>query len=136
MAENSARERVRCAVDAATLARWRVSAPESPAGGRDERRRDKRRGVRLTWGKALDVSDRFLCDCLVMNRSHGGARLRLARRIALPTSFHFFDDAETALFAGSVVWRQGDIVGCRLTLEPLHGKEETVKRMSGRYYAL
>ncbi|MEK4035310.1 hypothetical protein WOC76_07075 [Methylocystis sp. IM3] len=123
-------------VAGSALARWRASPSESPADGGDERRSDKRRGVSLNWGKALDTSDRFLCDCLVLNRSHGGARLRLARKLALPTSFHFFDDAEAALFAGSVVWRQGDIVGCRLTLEPLHGKEEAVKRMSGRYYAL
>ncbi len=124
--------------EAAALARWRgkraFSGSHADAPG--ERRREKRREVRLNWGKALDVSDRFLCDCVVMNRSHGGARLRLARRIVLPASFHFFDEAQSALFAGSVVWRQGDLIGCRLALEPFRDKEQVVKRMSGRYYAL
>jgi hypothetical protein len=101
-----------------------------------ERRQDRRRGVRLNWGKALDASDRFLCECLVVNRSRGGARVRLARRIGLPLRFHFFDDAEKALYDARVVWRQGDLVGCRLALSPLRNKQEVVKRMSGRYYAV
>lgn len=122
---------------AAALSRWRARLVKAaPSERLAERRRHKRRGVRLNWGKALDISDRFLCDCVVLNRSQGGARLRLARKIGLPAAFHFFDDSESALFAGAVVWRKGDVIGCRLTPEPLRGKGEVVKRMSGRYYAL
>ncbi len=140
MADKFARESAHAPAGAAALARWRSRvdkpAPATCHAVLGERRRDKRRGVRLNWGKALDVSDRFLCDCVVLNRSHGGVRLRLARKIALPAAFYFFDDSEGALFAGAVVWRHGDVVGCRLGLEPLHGKGEVVRRMSGRYYAL
>lgn len=101
-----------------------------------ERRRARRRGVRLTWGKALDASDRFLCECLVVNRSQGGARLRLTRKVALPNVFHYFDDTERAIYVAQVVWRQDDIVGCRMGLSPLRGKEDVVARMSSPYYAI
>ncbi len=120
------------------LARWRAR-PRKELACRPitaERRDGKRRGVRLAWGKALDRSDRFLCDCHVVNRSPGGARLRLARKIALPAAFHFFDDGEGAIYAAEVAWRQGEVVGCRLALAPLRGMGEFVKRMSGRYYAV
>ena len=30
-----------------------------------DRRRVKRRDVRLNWGKTLDLSERFLCDCRI-----------------------------------------------------------------------
>lgn len=121
------------------LSRWRGRASGVGASKFEasmDRRRYKRWRVRLKWGKALDLSERFLCDCLVVNRSDCGARLRLARKIALPTTFLFFDDAAGALYAGRVIWRQGGFIGCRLSLEPLGGRPEVVKRMSGPYYAL
>jgi hypothetical protein len=112
------------------------STGELPSGDPRERRRARRRGVRLTWGKALDASDRFLCECLVIDRAQDGARLRLARKVALPNVFHFFDDIENAIYAAQVVWRQNDIVGCRIGLSPLCGKEDVVTRMSSPLYAL
>lgn len=123
----------------ALLNRWRArpcAGSGSNRGPSLDRRREKRRRVRLNWGKALNVAERFLCDCLIVNRSAGGARLRLARRIALPKTFLFFDDVAGALYAAEVVWRQGELVGCLLAREPLRDRKEVVKRMANRYYAL
>lgn len=141
MAVKSDIEGIRLGIGVSALARWRARRSGAPTFERlsdaaADRRREKRRDVRLNWGKALDLSDRFLCDCRVVDRAPGGVRLRLARMIAAPTRFHFFDEAEGALYAAQVVWRRGAEIGCRLSMSPLRGKAHVARRMSGRYYAV
>ncbi|MGJ0508728.1 MAG: PilZ domain-containing protein [Methylocystis sp.] len=123
------------------LSRWRLRRSgaalfERLSESAPERRREKRRGVRLNWGKALDVSERFLCDCRIVDRATGGARLHLVRNITPPARFYLFDEAEGAVYAALIVWRQGAEIGCRLSLSPLRDKAHVAQRMKGRYYAL
>jgi len=132
---------VRLHAGLSALARWRLVREAAPTFERlsdeaPERRRERRRDTRLTWGKALDPSGRFLCDCRVVNRTPGGLRLRLIRKIALPTQFHFFDETAGALFAARVCWRRGDDIGCRLSPSPLRNMAHVAQRMKSRYYAL
>ena len=90
----------------------------------------------MKWGKALDCADRFLCECVLSNRTIDGACLRLTRNITLPQRFQLFEDDSGALFDATVVWRRGAEIGCRLSPAPILGKIDIVRRMQGRYYAM
>lgn len=141
MAARTVLDGVRLHAGMSALARWRLGQSaaatfERLSDAAPERRREKRRGARLNWGKALDPSGRFLCDCRVVNRTRDGLRLRLARKVALPAHFHFFDDVDGALFAARICWRRGDEVGCRLSPSPLRDMAGVAQRMQSRYYAL
>jgi hypothetical protein len=134
-------EGVRLHAGLSALSRWRLRSAGAPLFERlsdaaPDRRSEKRRDVRLAWGKALDLSERFLCDCRIVDRALGGVRLRLARNVAPPARFYLFDEAEDALFAAQIVWRSGNDLGCRVSLSPLRDKANVAQRMKGRYYAL
>jgi hypothetical protein len=134
-------EGVRLHAGLSALSRWRLRRGGAPFFERlseagPDRRREKRREVRLNWGKALDLSERFLCDCRIVDRVVGGVRLRLVRNISPPARFYLFDEAEGMLFSAQIVWRRGSDVGCRISLSPLRDKTFVVERMKARYYAL
>ena len=141
MARQFPLEGARLAPGAGALARWRLRRLGAVpyvriAETSTERRREKRHAVRLNWGKALDAGDRFLSECLIVDRGGGGLRLRLARVVAIPPRFQFFDDADGLLYAARLVWRRGQEVGCRLARQPTTTKPQTLRRMRGPYYAL
>lgn len=141
MAGKHVMDGVRLHAGLSALSRWRLRSGGAPLFERlgdapADRRHEKRRAVRLTWGKALDLSERFLCDCRIVDRALGGARLRLARNIAPPTRFYLFDEAEGGIFAAHIMWRRGSEIGCRLSPTPLRDKAHVAQRMKGRYYAL
>lgn len=126
---------------ASALTRWRarrrgVIVFERIGESSPERRCDKRRRTRFAWGKALDDSGRFLCDCLIADRSVGGARVLLARRVALPRAFRLFDDGDGRIYGAAVVWRRESEVGCRLFDAPSDGRARAERRMGARLYAV
>lgn len=123
------------------LARWRGEKSDGVAYFRisdepSERRGEARRPRRLKWGKTLDSDDRFLAECLVVNRTIGGACLQLARNIVLPTRFQLFEDDTGVISGAEVVWRRAQRIGCRVALTPTPGKQVIIDRMRARYYAL
>lgn len=141
MSDRPVLEGVRIDRDLNMLARWRAERhgaatftrlEESPS----DRRNEKRRSARLRWGKALDGADRFLCECLVNNRTRGGACLRLARNVTLPRKFQLYEDDSGELYEAQVVWRRGAQIGCRLSLTPKPDKADVARRMRSRYYAM
>jgi hypothetical protein len=134
-------EGVRMTTGMSSLALWRerrggVVAYARVADEAPDRRREARRPARLKWGKALDDADRFLSECVVVNRAGGGACLRLTRNVALPLKFQFFDDDSGETYAAQVAWRRGSEIGCRLSRAPLSDKDQVERRMRNRYYAL
>jgi len=123
------------------LSRWRAQRSGAATFMRLEeaprdRRREQRRGAHLKWGKTLDRADRFLCECVFANRTSGGARLRLARNIALPQKFQLYEDDSGNIFDAQIVWRRGGEIGCRLSRAPKQDKTRVVRRMQERCYAL
>ena len=101
-----------------------------------ERRSELRRPSRMKWGKILDERDRFLCECLILNRTVNGAGLRLTRAIAPPQRFQLFEDDRAEIFGALLVWRRGAEIGCRLSRTASPGKGAVVRRMCGKFYAL
>ncbi|MGO8739563.1 hypothetical protein [Rhodoblastus sp.] len=79
----------------------------------DEKRREDRRRTRLRAGKILDRANRFLTDATIIDRSCRGLRLRLAREVATPEVFHFFDEEAEAIYVARIVWRSGRLLGAR-----------------------
>lgn len=82
-----------------------------PQAREDEKRREYRRRTRLRVGKILDRANRFLADATIIDRSCRGLRLRLAREIAAPEIFHFFDEENEAIFVARLIWREGRLLG-------------------------
>jgi hypothetical protein len=108
---------------------------ESPSPPFVERRREARRPVHLQSGKILDRGERFLTEFLYRNRTEGGIRLRLARRVPLPRFILLYDDQRRALHAAKVIWQNGADAGCRMKGCWPHS-EKLLRRMSGPYYAV
>ena len=88
-------------------------AAPAPEGRKDEKRREDRRRTRLRAGKILDRANRFLADATIIDRSCCGVRLRLAREVAAPEIFHFFDEEAETVFVARLVWREGRLIGAR-----------------------
>lgn len=89
------------------------SAAPTNEARKDEKRREDRRRTRLRAGKILDRANRFLADATIIDRSCCGVRLRLAREVAAPEIFHFFDEEAETVFVARLVWREGRLIGAR-----------------------
>ena len=103
-----------------------------------DKRASQRRRSRLQSAKLLDSNNRFLCECLVHDRSSAGLRLKLMKNIGLPSRCVFFDDESGAVTAVAIVWRRGLAVGMRYRpsegLKALSPSARTA--LHGRYYAM
>ena len=114
--------------------------PEAPpiAGKRIEKRSSARRRLRLRSGKLLDAHNKFLCECLVRDRSGQGLCLMLAKNIGLPIRYRLYDDETGSLHAITTIWRRSAVLGVRYcsTLKPVAIKESDRSALRGRYYAV
>ena len=121
---------------------YRVVAParpvDPPAGGRREHRAFGRRRTRLRSAKVLDSANKFICECLVIDRSAGGLRLTLGRNVGLPRYFHVHDDETGAVAAVATIWRRGATLGVRITcaLAPTALKPIERSALRGLFYAI
>jgi hypothetical protein len=111
----------------------------SVALGRDasagEKRRAPRRRTRLRAGKILDRANRFVVDATILDRSCAGLRLRIARDVALPDIFHFYDDESETIFVARIAWRNQALVGARRG----PGVSATLRQLMalrGKYYGV
>jgi hypothetical protein len=124
------------------LVAYRVVAPARPAnptaGDRREHRAFGRRRTRLRSAKVLDSANKFICECLVIDRSASGLRLTLGRNIGLPRYFRVHDDESGAIEAVATVWRRGATLGVHVTgaLGPTALKPIERSALGGLYYAV
>jgi hypothetical protein len=109
---------------------------ESNAPGRREMRASERRRSRLSSAKLLDSSGRFLCECLVHDRSSSGLRLKLMKNVSLPNRYLLYDDETNEINVVSTVWRRDSLLGVRRTAESASVKESMRAALRGRYYAV
>jgi hypothetical protein len=111
------------------------SAAPTPEAGDDEKRREDRRRTRLRAGKILDRANRFLADATIIDRSCCGVRLRLAREVAAPEIFHFFDEEAETVFVARLVWREGRLIGARRG-RPIAATPRQIAALRTKFYAM
>lgn len=106
-------------------------------GVRDHRAAGRQR-TRLRSAKILDSANRFVCDCLIHDRSATGLRLTLARNMGLPPQFRLHDDETGKVDAVATVWRRGASLGVRYSPSagPVSIKPSVQSALRGRYYAI
>ena len=105
---------------------------------RRQRRRHPRWRTRLRTGKVATLSNGFIADCLIFDRSECGARLRLVEPVELPEHIKLFDDELTRLLVAVVIWRRDNELG--VEFPDGQGNGETCGKghaaLSGKYYAV
>ncbi|MBV8474606.1 MAG: hypothetical protein JO107_04150 [Hyphomicrobiales bacterium] len=112
--------------------------PQPTVNGRPDNRGAGRRRTRLRSGKLLDQANKFLCDCLIHDRSTTGLRLALPRGAELPAQFRVHDDETGHIDPVALVWRRGAVVGVRFIADvgPVSVKPSDRAALRGRYYAV
>lgn len=104
----------------------------------DDKRLARRRRTRLRSGKIADRQNRFLIECAIHDRSDEGARLRLAKNMALPDDIRLFDDEQKSLAPARIIWRQGQEIGIRFlppeTIGPV--SEAEIAALGRKFYAV
>lgn len=111
---------------------------EKPAenGRRDDRAAGRRR-TRLRSAKILDAANKFVCDCLIHDRSATGLRLTLARNLGLPVHFRVHDDETGNVDVVATVWRRGAVLGVRYSQAGSVPIKPSVRSaLRGRFYAV
>ena len=85
----------------------------SPSAPRAETPRSEPR-VRtlLRTGKILDLNSNILAECLILDVSPHGARLRLETRVAtMPKLLLVYDERSKAVFSAEVRWHRNNEIG-------------------------
>jgi hypothetical protein len=67
--------------------------------------------VHLRAGQISDRQHHFICDCVVRDRSKGGARLLLPRNIKVPLLIWFYDEEYGEAVKAEVRWRRNQEIG-------------------------
>lgn len=77
-----------------------------------DKRSEPRFRTHLRSGRIYDLQQRFICDCVIRDRSHNGARLLLPKNVKMPHNFICFLDEELNEFLRAEVrWRQDREIG-------------------------
>ena len=120
---------------ASSQKRWFIRGAD-----RNCRRTEPRRPLHLVSGKLVDEKLNFIVECMLLDFSPAGCRLRLARDVPLPKTVHVYLDKDASIFIVSTVWRRGAHIGLRLidrVAAPGHERTPIKWRSLGqRYYAL
>lgn len=102
-----------------------------------EKRSARRLRTRLRPGKLLGENGCFLSDCAIVERSAGGARVRIFGTGAdLLQEIALFDETELVRRPARLVWTSHSLAGlCYAGPAEAVGPEEH-ERIAGRYYAV
>lgn len=101
-----------------------------------ERRTRARTKTRLRPGKLLDEAGGFVADCAILDRSDGGARVRLYEPIALPEKMSLLDESERARRSAECIWTRGDLAGLRWDDTAERLESTAFLSLAGPYYAV
>ncbi len=83
---------------------YRVLEPRhEPKQKNADKRAEGRHRTRLHSGKILDLTNKFLIDCQIHNRSAHGARLILAAKVKAPRRFRLFSDTDGELVDAKII---------------------------------
>ncbi|MGD0640346.1 MAG: hypothetical protein ABSC22_06325 [Roseiarcus sp.] len=106
-------------------------------GPRDHRAAGRKR-TRLRSAKILDSANKFVCDCLIHDRSASGLRLTLAQNLGLPAHFRVYEDESGEVDVVETVWRRGAVLGVRYSraLGMVSIKPSDRAALRGQFYAI
>lgn len=104
----------------------------------NEKRRAPRRRTRLRAGKIVDSNNQFLSECVIVDRSSRGIRVRPMRKVALPQFFRLYDDLDEKIVDVCQVWSDnGDIgVVLRDAWESAQAAKHPCAALGGKFYAV
>ncbi|MDH7798673.1 MULTISPECIES: hypothetical protein [unclassified Beijerinckia] len=104
----------------------------------NEKRRTPRRRTRLRAGKIVDSNNQFLSECVIVDRSARGIRVRPMRKVALPQFFRLYDDLDKKIVDVCRVWSDNGDIG--VVLRDVWESAQTAKHpcatLGGKYYAV
>lgn len=104
-----------------------------------EKRQHPRRRTRLRSGKVADLTDKFLCECMIFDVSDGGAGLLVPADLELPDEVLLFDDLDKTIAVARLVWRKGEQLGAAFEVPPAPVSMFNAKRLQALqfpYYAV
>ena len=110
-----------------------VAASRPPA----DRRGDQRLRTRLRSGKIINDDGQFLIECLIVDRSSFGGKLRLPKTSPLPARVMLYDDQSGELLRATVIWRRDRETGIRFTaVERTDRFRAIADAMRRKFYAM
>ena len=92
---------------------YSVISVASPKGPPADKRTNQRLRTRLRAGQLTDKRLGVIVDCLIQDRSHTGARLRLAQDRPLPKQFVLSDDVSQIQLWVQLAWQKGRDAGVK-----------------------
>lgn len=107
------------------------------ASRRDHRAAGRKR-TRLRSAKILNSANKFVCECLIHDRSASGLRLTLAQNLGLPARFRVHDDELGEVDVVETVWRRGAVLGVRYSqaFGLVSVKPSDRAALRGQFYAI
>ncbi len=110
-----------------------VASARPPA----DRRGDQRRRTRLRSGKIIDDDGQFVIECLIVDRSFLGGKLRLPKISPLPARVMLYDDQSGELLQATVIWRRDRETGIRFTATERNERYRAIAdAMRRKFYAM
>ncbi len=102
-----------------------------------DRRSDRRRRTQLRSGKIINDKGQFVIECLIVDRSSFGGKLRLPKISPLPARVMLYDDQTGELFHATVIWRRDRETGIRFTATERNERFRAIAdAMRRKFYAM
>ena len=109
----------------------------TPSRAPADRRGDQRRRTRLRSGKIIDDNGQFVIECLIVDRSSFGGKLRLPKISPLPARVMLYDDQSGELLHATVIWRRDRETGIRFTATERSERYRAIAdAMRRKFYAM
>ena len=116
---------------------YTVLKEPSPSRSPADRRGDQRRRTRLRSGKIITDGGQFVIECLIVDRSSFGGKLRLPKISPLPARVMLYDDQSGELFHATVIWRRDRETGIRFTATERNERFRAIAdAMRRKFYAM
>lgn len=103
-----------------------------------EKRGTPRQRTRLRGGKIADANNQFLSECVIIDRSPQGIRLRPVRPVTLPPSFRLYDDLDRKVVDVHQIWASNGEIGVVLrdTWESVQAANHPSASLGAKFYAV
>ena len=116
---------------------YTVLKEAAPSRAPADRRGDQRRRTRLRSGKIISDDGQFVIECLIVDRSALGGKLRLPKLSPLPARVMLYDDQSGELLQATVIWRRDRETGIRFSATERNERFRAIAdAMRRKFYAM